>query len=294
MADLTVIGHVAIDRIVSRNGERVQLGGPPSYIAIASQILGVDIRVITKVGDDLPEYIREELGRLGVEIDRFVVKGAQTTRFVLDYTGRARSMWVESVCEEISPEDIEVPAEAVIVAPIVGEISTETISSLNSEFMALDPQGFLREIDVDGKVSLHPWNDRDLISRLDVLKASSREMRRITGEFRTQDGLKGILETGAGIAIATHGSRGSEIAFERGFYAIPAYPSVVQGATGAGDAFLGAFVAELLEGEDPLWCASIGAAVSSCVVETHGTSIWRSKRVIENRAQEIFEGIARL
>ena len=126
------------------------------------------------------------------------------------------------------------------------------------------------------------------------MKVSSREMRRITGEFRTQDGLKGILETGAGIAIATHGSRGSEMAFERGFYAIPAYPSVVQDATGAGDAFLGAFVAELLEGEDPLWCASMGAAVSSCVVETHGTSIWRTKRVIENRAQEIFEGIARL
>lgn len=294
MASLTVIGHVAIDRVLSRNGERVQLGGPPSYMTLVSQIIGGGIRAITKVGDDLPEDIREELGRLGVEVDRFVVEGAQTTRFVLDYTGRTRSMWVESICDEISPEDIEVHAEAVIVAPIVGEISTETISSLNSEFVALDPQGFLREIDVDGKVSLKQWSDRDLIARLDVLKASSREMRRITGEFKTQEGLEVILEAGARIAIATHGSRGLEMAFERGFYAIPAYPSVVQDATGAGDAFLGAFVAELLEGEDPLWCASMGAAVSSCVVETHGASIWRTKRVVESRAQEIFEGIARL
>ena len=220
MADLTVIGHVAIDRIVSRNGERVQLGGPPSYMALASQILGADIRVITKVGDDLPEDIREESGRLGLDIDRFVIGGAQTTRFVIDYTGRARSMWVESTCEEITQENIEVPLKAVIVAPIVDEISTETISSLNSEFMALDPQGFLREIGVDGKVSLKQWSDWELIARLDVLKASSREMRRITGVFKTQEGLEVILEAGAGIAIATHGSRGLEMAFERGFYAI--------------------------------------------------------------------------
>ena len=92
----------------------------------------------------------------------------------------------------------------------------------------------------------------------------------------------------------TVGIIGDEIAFEKGAYSIPVYPSVVIDTTGAGDSFLGAFVSMFLKEEDPLWCASMGAAVSSCVIETHGVKIKRNKRDIEDRAQRIFQGIKRI
>ena len=63
---------------------------------------------------------------------------------------------------------------------------------------------------------------------------------------------------------------------------------------GAGDSFLSGFFCEYLDGKDPLWCASMGAASSSCILETIGPTIDASLKEISRRAEDIFDRIERL
>lgn len=123
---------------------------------------------------------------------------------------------------------------------------------------------------------------------VDVFKSSVRELELVMGERDPWNGLERILRQGVEVAMATMGGEGSLLAFGAGRYVVPAHDAVSVDPTGAGDAFLGCFFLEYLEGEEPLWCASMGSAVASFVVETMGTEIGASPEDIRERAEDVF------
>jgi sugar/nucleoside kinase (ribokinase family) len=182
MAKIAVIGHVAIDKIIDHDGERTQLGGPPTYTSVAFGVLGNDIHPITKLGEDIPRDLLHRLEELGINARGMVAVGAKTTRFVLDYTKTKRSLEVESVCEEIGPDSITDLPDVSLITPIIGELNEDAIDAIHSDVLALDPQGFLRTLKEDGTIKLQPWRDNELIGRLSVMKASKEELTFITGE----------------------------------------------------------------------------------------------------------------
>jgi len=295
MADFGVVGHVAIDKIITTMEERTQLGGPPSYISLVTTRLGKSVSAITKVGSDIPDDFVSQLDELGVGLEGMIVDAAKTTRFILDYRSAERRMIVGSICEEIGPHDVSGLSEVVLLAPIVGEIPPLTVSSIDADIIALDPQGFVRDIRPDGSILPKRWFDESLLRRLTIFKSSEEELKIITREANPLRGLNKILGLGAEIAMATKGGEGALLAFNRGLYRIP--PSDVGEAldpTGAGDAFIGGFFSEYLEGEGPSWCASMGAALASCVVETIGTRIEASLKQIRERAEDVYNRVVRL
>lgn len=295
MADLAVVGHIAIDRIIDAGGERTQLGGPPTYVSLAARRLGKRVDVVTKVGEDIPDDFISQLRMLRVDLEGMIVEGAETTRFVLDYRGADRLLSVGSVCEEISPEEVSELQEAVLIAPIVGEIPPSTVSQIDADLIALDPQGFVREIRDDGRVLLRHWFDGELLKRLTVFKSSEWELRLITGEANALWGLEKIVRLGAKVALATRGRQGALLATRRQSFRIPAFRvRNVLDPTGAGDAFVGGFLLEYLDGEEPLWCASVGAAAASCTVETFGAKLDASVQEVRRRAEEIFNSAERI
>ena len=296
MAVLTVVGHVALDRVVTDSGERTQIGGSPSYVSLISRRLGLDVRVVTKVGGDLPSRFIGQLRRLDINLRRQFVEGSQTTRFVLDYRRLVRRLSVESVCEEIRPEDVGEHHEAVLISPIVAEVPPQTASKLaEAELVALDPQGYVREIKGDGSVVPRPWLDRELLMKVSVYKSSAEELELVTGEAEPWRGLEEIQRLGAEVALATMGSQGACLLTRKGRYHIPAYEAnVVVDPTGAGDVFMAGFLSEYLRGKDTPWCAAVGAAAASSVVETEGATVSLSARMIRERAEEIYDGVIRL
>ena len=296
MADLVVVGHVAIDRVITIGGGRTQLGGPPTYVSLVAGRLGLDVGAFTKVGGDMPASFREKLKELGIDLRGRIVEGAATTRFTLDYRGSRRRLSVESVCEEIRPEDICDLPEAVLIAPIVGEVPPSTASALTeARLVALDPQGFVREIRRDGVVQPRRWSAPDLLRSVTIYKSSGEELKLVTGETSPWRGLRKILELGAEVALATMGEQGTLLLTLDGRFKIPAYETVeVVDPTGAGDAFMGGFLSEYLrEGEAP-WCAAVGAAAASCVIETTGAGINLSLRKMRRRAVDLYEGVVKL
>ena len=58
--------------------------------------------------------------------------------------------------------------------------------------------------------------------------------------------------------------------------------------TGAGDAFIGAFLAEYVSGKDPEWCSCVGSAASSFVVEGIGPAEFGEKEETYLRARQIY------
>ena len=295
MADLAVVGHIAIDRVITASGCRRQLGGAPTYVSLVARRLGLDAGAVTKVGGDMPNTFLGRLRELGIDLRGRVVEGAATTRFTLDYRGAERRLSVESVCEEIGPEDVRDLPEAVLVAPIVGEVPTATAAALEAGLVALDPQGFVRDVGRDGSVRPRRWFDADLLRRVAVYKSSEEELRLVTGEADPWRGLRRILELGAEVALATRGAEGVLLRTQGGRYRIPAYEAVeAVDPTGAGDAFIGGFLSEYLREEDGPWCAAMGAAAASCVVETAGASIDASVRQLRRRAEELYNMVVKL
>ncbi len=287
MAVLTVIGHIAIDKIITHDATRTQIGGPPAYVALVAGVLGREMDVITKIGGDMSDDFLIRLSDLGIELQGMVVEEAPTTRFMIDYRGVERSLMVESVCAEIGLEDVTRVLEAAIVAPIVGEVSTTTIAGIGADVIALDPQGYLREILDDGCVRPKPWSNGEALRRIDVFKSSVRELELVTGERGPWKGLERILRKGVEVTMATKGEEGSLLAFGAQRYVVPAHTTASVDPTGAGDTFLGCFFLEYLEGEEPLWCASMGSAAASLVVETMGAEIGASPEDIRERAEDV-------
>ena len=73
-------------------------------------------------------------------------------------------------------------------------------------------------------------------------------------------------------------------------YNIAACPSqVLVDPTGAGDVFMGGFLTEYLRQKESTWCACVGSAAASVVVEGLGPTYFGKKEEIYQRAKTLYE-----
>jgi len=296
MFDLVTVGHFALDLISSPKitTPKPSLGGPPAYVSVAARKLGAKVSVISKVGEDFSSRYIAWLNANGVDLSGLkMIKGASTTRFVLKYTHWRRQIQLKSRAPPILPEDIpnSLQAKVVHIAPVVDEISRNLVYKLRTltNVLSLDPQGFVREFDAAGNMHLKRWHDQQALRQIDLYKSSSNEIKRVTGLADLQMAMEKIHDYGAKIVIATEGMKGSKLFFEGKIYDIPACkPKRVLDPTGAGDIFIGAFLAEYAKGKDPIWCACIGSASASFVVEGIGCEAFGDEEDIYARASKIY------
>ncbi len=292
MNPIAVLGHVAIDTIITLEGSRQALGGPPTFISLVHQAAGIETVAVTKVGYDFPDEYHSILRERGITVSPSLER--PTTRFVLDYTGKERKLTVPTVCDPILPVDVTSLPETVIIAPIIEEIPEDTLRSIRSPTIAIDPQGFVRHREPDGSITFHGWRDRELWARTTFLKASERELVLIVGIDGWQ-GLSKLNQLGVRVALVTKGSLGADMLVDGARYSIPAYEDIkVVDATGAGDSFNAGFVAELSKGESPEWCASVASAAASVVIETESPKLKIDNMEILRRAEMIQDKIVRL
>jgi sugar/nucleoside kinase (ribokinase family) len=295
--DIVTVGHFAIDTIHSPNTtQTTTLGGPPTYVSVAAARLGAEVSVISKVGSDFPKEYRNWLQHNNVDLSGLKqVEGEATTRFSLKYQAAwKRKLQLKAYAPPIKASDIpsSLEAQVVHIAPVAGELLTGAVRKLrkSAPILSLDPQGFVRSVTTSGSVRHKNWADPSTLELADVYKSSLDEIRIVTGIASLRRAAKRIQDYGVKIVIVTQGMQGSVLLSDEVFQEVPACkPRALVDPTGAGDAYIGAFLAEYLRNEDPFWCACVGSAMASFVVEEVGPHGFGNREETYARAREIYE-----
>lgn len=296
--DIVTVGHFAVDTICSPRITHAitTVGGPPTYVSVGAARLGAKVSVISKVGEDFQEEYLVWLQRNNVDLSGLRrVEGSVTTQFLLKYEAAwKRRLQLTARAASITASDIpsSLEARAIHVAPIAGELPTDAVIKLreSTSILSLDPQGFVRDFTTRGIIRPKSWTDSSVLELVDIYKSSSDEIRMVTGTANIRHAARRILDYGVKIVIVTQGMRGSTLLFDKAFFKVPqCNPRKLVDPTGAGDAYVGAFLAEYIRSEDPLWCACVGSASASFVVEDVGPRGFGDREGTYARAREIYE-----
>ena len=299
MFDIVSVGHFSIDSIFlpDRSTPFVVLGGSSAYVSFAARLLDARVSVISKVGNDFPEAYKWWLEQEGIDLTGVSkVENAQTTRFELEYNGDLsdRVLRLKNKAPVITVDDLpgSLKTKAIHIAPIAGEISFEVVEKLRgcAEVLSLDPQGLIRNFGDGGNVVLGPLTDKRILGLVDIFKSSMKEIEAVTGLSDISSAAKAVHDQGVKIVIVTLGAQGVAVSVENAIHNIQAYkPEKVVDPTGAGDAFIGGFLAEYIRGGDLPWCSCVGTAVASLVVQALGPTFFGDKAQIYQRARELYE-----
>jgi sugar/nucleoside kinase (ribokinase family) len=298
-SDLAVIGHFAIDtiRLPSRTSHFVVLGGSVTYVSFVTKRLDGTVSIISKVGGDFPEAYMWWLGEEGIDLSGVnKLENEETTHFELEYSKNLsdRTLKLKSKASPIGLSDLpkSLRASAIHVAPIAGEVSYEVVEHLKdcAEVLSLDPQGLFRSFDKKGNVTTGSQVDKRLFSLISIYKSSKDEISAFTGHSNLKSAIKAVHDFGVETVLVTMGPKGAVLSVEKTLYNIPACSSrVFVDPTGAGDAFIGGFLTEYIRQKDSLWCACVGSAAASLVVEGIGPTYFGKKEEIYQRAQAVYE-----
>lgn len=298
--DLAVVGHFSIDTIVlpTRKSPFRVLGGAVTYTAFAAKNLDTCASVVSRVGTDFPQAYLWWLEQEGIDIssvNRYPDEA--TTSFELTYRPafEDRTLKLKSRGSPLKPDDIPggFHAKAIHLGPVANEIPYEVAELLKKccDTLSLDPQGLTRSFDAQGNVYENATEvDNDIFSLTNIYKSSQHELFALTGETELKHAIRAIHDVGVETVIVTMGQKGSVLSVEGAQYNVGACPSnVLVDPTGAGDVFIGGFLAEYLRGKESVWCAAVGSAAASMTVESIGPTYFGKKEDIYQRARVLYE-----
>jgi sugar/nucleoside kinase (ribokinase family) len=113
------------------------LGGPPTYVSLAAVKLDTKVSVVSKVGQDFPEDYVKWLRTNNVDLSGLKrVEDSLTTKFALKYQSNwKRKLQLKARAPPIPASDIpdSLQAKAIHIAPIVNELSEDTVTKLQNQ-----------------------------------------------------------------------------------------------------------------------------------------------------------------
>lgn len=249
---IALLGNLSRDVLP---GQPPQVGGGPYHGARALQRLRVPARVVARCAAADKGWMLPAVARLGTPV-RWA-PGESTAAFSFSYEGDARTMTIDALGDTWLPGDVpELRSRWVHVAPLARhEWPAATLASLARRHrVSLDGQGLVRR-DATGPLELDADFDRDVLRHVWVLKLADEEAD-IVGDVEAL----GVREV-----VVTHGSRGSTVHVGGHAERIPAR-TVGDDPTGAGDAFMTAYIVARNAGFAPVGAARRATAVVASIL----------------------------
>ena len=260
MMDLYSIGELLIDFIPGSEPASYirKAGGAPANVAIAVVKNGLSASMACKVGDDdFGVFLMDTLKEYGVRAacPELCKEAVTTMAFVtLAEDGErkftfARKPGADTLLEEADVKEADIEDSAIIHA---GSCSLSAQPEAAATVRALrlgHEKGKLVSFDVNYRNVM--WNDDepacvaavlDILQYVDLLKISEEEVEMMGGEAA----IPGLMEKyGIALVVQTLGSKGARAYFGGASFDVPGRKAKAVDATGAGDAFWGAFLAKL-------------------------------------------------
>ena len=267
---LAVYAHCAVDSITIGEQNYSQIGGSACYCGIMARQFKFDVDLFTKFGPDFPkQYLTEN------KIN-FVNSESQnnTTKFAINVTGAERTLQLENECDPIEYQQTN--ADGHIVSPIYHEISDDVFSKIkkDSNFLLVDPQGFLRQKDSSNNIVLEK-RDIDL-SGINAIKVNPEEANQLVSG--TEDEMMVALQKkGIEYVILTNKTDVSMLVKDK-IYSIKLPNKQIYDTTGIGDIFCSAFVCTMLKEKDFLWALCFAGGAAQAALESKNVGLQKIPR----------------
>jgi 2-dehydro-3-deoxygluconokinase len=259
-------------------------GGDTSNAAIAAARQGARVGYITALGQDMPGdsfialWTREGVDTSTVRrTDRhqtgvyFVTHDAAGHHFLHYRSGSAAAMY--------RPADL--PLEAIAGARMLyvsGISQGISASACDAVFAAIDHarrHGVAVAYDTNYRPRLWPPARAAAVmhaamAQVDYALPGIDDVRTLTGLHQPEAMLDLYLRLGPKVVVLRMGEAGAWLATPERRVRIPAFPVQAVDATGAGDAFCGAFLARILAGEAPEPAARYAAVAAALKCQGYG------------------------
>ncbi len=303
MYDITVVGHLTIDRIKREFAVSYieAPGGSSFYTSLTTSMLDLKTAIVSKVGMDYPMEYLELLRSRGIDTSFINVCSTPTTKVELRYDKVGRTLRVTNICERISLNEFPKLERlgAVHIGAVVNEVMPEVYDSLHNKasLLSMDVQGVVRLIGAAGYVRLTKPNDILFLGEINLIKATEKELLYLTGTQNLKSALKRMREICEETIIAvTKGELGCLLFTHRGeVFEAPAYPVYrVSDTTGAGDALIGGIISSILKGENLDYALALGIATASYCVEKESAYKFSLGSDFKKRVQWVFSRIRKV
>ncbi|OPG08933.1 sugar kinase [Microbispora sp. GKU 823] len=261
----------------------VGIGGAESNVAIALRRLGVPVTWIGRVGaDGFGELVERELRAEGLDV-RAVVDGAAPTGLMVKErrTSRSLNVWYYRTGSAGSrlapadvPEDVVAGASLLHVTGITPALSASAAEAVAHAVRLARAHGVTVSFDVNYRGRL--WTReragealRDVLAASDVVFAGVEEAELFVAPRKDPLDLAAALtDLGPAQAVIKRGAEGCAALVDGLRLTRAAVPVEVMDPVGAGDAFVGGYLAELLAGAPPetRLDTAVAAGAFACVV----------------------------
>jgi 5-dehydro-2-deoxygluconokinase len=310
--DLVTLGRSSIDLYANEVGEpfvkiksfAAYVGGSPTNIAVGARRLGLDVALLTAIGQDpVGDFLLNFLDQEGVDTQFIPRKpGRRTSAVILgiEPPDKFPLVYYRDNCA-----DIELTIDDILAAPITAskvlEISGTALSkepSRSAAFFAVEQAkaaGTRIVLDIDFRAD--QWHDprafgvttRALLPRIDIAIGTQEEinaaMLRDPSQIKITDSqisapvisgdveanIKALLGLGPQALVVKRGAQGATVHLADGkIIEVPGFPVKVYNVLGAGDAFASGFLYGYVKGWDWYKAARMGNACGAIVVTRHG------------------------
>jgi sugar/nucleoside kinase (ribokinase family) len=296
--DLVGIGNPVYDTIITpwNKTEGRVLSGCSTNACLAAKRLGMNrVGLVGTVGSDYAERFRHDMNEYGIETIAERSKG-ETGGFHLVYDEKGnRTLDVLGVAGRITSKsfpDTFLDSRFFLIGPILGEVDArlvEFIHSSSSGTIFLDPQGLIRIVGEDGRIS-HRCDSKEFakIAKLvDFIKPNEYESEIITGEINHTIALQQLGKLGNSLPIVTLADRGSILLEEGRIHRIPAFATHAVDPTGAGDVYGGSFITEYQRTGSSVESALYASAAASFKVEQVGPNFHLTEENVRRRKETL-------
>jgi sugar/nucleoside kinase (ribokinase family) len=255
---IAVIGNLARDTV---DGGRPRVGGAPYYAARALRLLGGGSRIVARCAEADRRTLVGPLAALGVPFTW--LPAPSTAHFDIRYEGEERAMVIADPGAPWTVDETRAAGRAgwVQVGALTrADFPADVLAALARERrLALDGQALVRPGGA-GPLAPDAAFDPDVLRHVTVLKVNEEELETLGGE-------PALAEHGIPELLLTLGSQGAIVVARGVRERVPVRRVATADPTGAGDAFLAAYVWSRASGHRPLSAARQAATTAARALE---------------------------
>lgn len=273
--DLLSLGNPNIDLVIGVGqvpladqkclGQRLGIfaGGTTANVACAASRLGARTQVFGQIGDDAEgQFLKAEFERFDVSTAHLrVAAGTRSALAVVMVDGQGEKALVYVPMPDghgREPVPIELFAQSRVVYAMPYDIEAFVNMAREAHVQGAD-------VVIDVEPAMVPDSEHlgALLTLADIMFLSDSSFRAIFAAEPTNELMRRLLEKGPRAMVVTLGAAGALAVTREELVRQHGFPAQVVDSTGAGDCFIGALLAAILEGQSLQEALRFGCAAAS-------------------------------